>query len=430
MYSTLKSKELFELGKKSLVRGLCSDIHKGAWQEYPVYMSYGKGSKCYDVDGNSYIDYLLAFGPMILGYAPEAVSEAVKSQIDKASLLAAPTEDMITLCNKLCEIIPSAEKVSVLLNSGSEADAHAVRLARAYTGKTKIVKFEGHYHGWMDELKVSNEAPQEFSLGPRNNPWKLRHANGQPDPVNMITVPYNDLECLEALFKRQGNEIAGVILEPIMCNAEPVFPKAGFLEGLRDLTTKYDIVLIFDEVITGFRTALGGAQDYFGVTPDLSTFAKAIAGGYPLSAVVGREDVVAAGNLSAGTFNGNSLCVAAALATIKELEKPGTYEQLERKSKKISDGLMRLGKKHGIPLLSQAAGGIWTLIFGTEEPLKDYRDHFRKVDKAMYQKVAEGCMEKGIRLNPWRGRLYMSTAHSDEDIQYTLDVFDDLFSLL
>ncbi len=430
MYSTTKSKELFESGQKSLVRGLCSDIHKGAWQEYPVYMSYGKGSKCYDVDGNSYIDYLLAFGPMILGYAPEAVSKAVKEQIDKASLLAAPTEDMVALCNKLCEIIPSAEKVSVLLNSGSEADVHAVRLARAYTGKTRIVKFEGHYHGWMDELKVSNEALKESLLGPRNNPWKLRHANGQVEPIHVITAPYNDLNYLETLFKRRSNEIAGVILEPIMCNAEPVFPRKGFLEGLRELTLKYDIALIFDEVITGFRTALGGAQEYFGVTPDISTFAKAIAGGYPLSAVVGREEVVSAGNLSAGTFNGNSLCVAAALATIGELEKPGVYEELERKSQSMADELIKLGKKHGLQITSQAAGGIWSMVFGTEEALVDYRDHFGKVDKAMYQRVAEACMERGVRLNPWRGRLYMSTAHTDEDIRCTLDVLDDIFSQL
>ncbi len=430
MYSTRRSKELFEKAQNSLVRGMCSDIHKGAWQESPISMSHGRGARCFDVDGNEYIDYLLSYGPLILGYAPEAVSKAVKGQIDRTSILAAPTEAMIQLCDKLCEIIPCADKVSVLLNSGSEADVHALRLARAYTGKTKVVKFEGCYHGWMDELKISNDAPTEDCLGPRNNPWKLRHVHGQVEPINMFTAPFNDLDFIETLFKRHGNEIAAVILEPIMCNAEPVFPEKGFLEGLRELTTKYDVLLIFDEVITGFRVSLGGAQEYFGVTPDISTFAKAIAGGYPLSAVVGREDIVKAGSLSAGTFNGNPLCVTAALATIGELEKPGTFEKLNHYSRNLSEGVKALGEKHGLKLYSTSAGGIWTLLFGTEKPICDYRDHFAKIDKEMYQKVAEACMEKGIRLNPWRGRLYVSTAHTDEDVKQTLESFDEVFASL
>lgn len=429
-YKTVKSKEIFERAQRGLVGGLCSAVQKGAWQEYPVYMSHGKGSKCYDVDGNSYIDYLLAYGPLINGYAPKPVVEAVKKQIDRATILGGPTESLVEITDKLLEIIPCAEKVSIFFNSGSEANSHAFRLARAYTGKSKILKFEGHYHGWMDEQKVSCEAPDINSLGPRNNPWRVLGAHGQIDPINVMLAPFNDLDIVEKIFIEHGNEIAGVILEPVMCNNEPVFPIKGYLEGLRELCTKYDVVLIFDEVITGFRLALGGAQEYFGVSPDIATFAKAMAGGFPISTVVGREDVVNAGTLHGGTFNGNPVCIAAALSNINTLEKPGVFETLGKHTRALSDGVKQLGKKHGITLCSESAGGIWTMRFGSDQPLVDYRDHFSKTNKEMYMKVAEKSMERGVRLNPWRGRLYVSTAHTDEDIKYTLSVFDEVFAEL
>lgn len=423
-YRTEKSRELFEKAKHSLVGGVASSIHKGAWQEYPLYIERGKGSKIYDVDGNEYIDYMMAFGPMILGYSPETVNAAVRAQLDLGTQLAAPTEQLIELSDELIEIIPCAEKVSTYLCSGTEANAHAIRLARAYTGKTKLIKFEGHYHGWLDEEKVSCEALAPSELGPRNKPWKLKHFAGQSDPDNVIILPYNDLELFERTLDRWGNEIACVILETVMMNAEPVPPKKGFLEGLRELTKKHNVVLIFDEVITGFRMALGGAQEYFGVTPDLATFAKAIAGGYPISAVVGKEEVVAAGTATAGTFNGNPLVVAAALATIKELRREGCYQRMGKLSGQIVEGIRGLGTKYGIKVHAEAWNSIWTMQFGIDQPLTDYRDHFDKVDKTLYQKVCKFGLERGIRFNPWRGRSYLSTAHTEEDVKKTLEVID------
>ncbi|GHU67638.1 glutamate-1-semialdehyde-2,1-aminomutase [Clostridia bacterium] len=429
-FSTEKSKLLYEGAKDSLLNGLASSLHKGPWQEYPIYLENAKGSRIYDVDGNEYIDYLMGLGPAILGYAPDSVNEAVASQILKGSQIAGPTADLIRLADKLIKIIPSAEKVATFLCSGSEANSFAIRLARAYTGRKKFVKFEGHYHGWLDEVKVSHFADSEAALGPRNNPWRLIHYAGQREPEDVITLPYNDLDVIEKTFKERGNEIAAVIMETVMFNAEPVFPKQGFLEGLRALTTKYGVVLIFDEVITGFRLALGGAQEYFGVTPDISTFAKAIAAGFPVSLVVGKKEIVGSSADSAGTFNGNPLVVAACLATIAELEKEGTYENLAKMTAAIADGVAKLGKKYGIKLMAHQIGSIWTLIFGTDEPLVDYRDHFKKVDKAMYQKMCRLSLENGVRLNPWRGRQYISTAHTMDDIERTLEILEPIFAQL
>lgn len=427
-YDTGKSKELFEKAKKGMVNGVASSIHKYAWQDYPLYMESGKGSKIYDIDGNEYIDYMMGFGPIVLGYSNEAVNKAVVEQVEKATQIAAPTENLIRLTDKICEIIPSAEKVSTYFNSGTEGTLHAVRLARAYTGKNKIVKFEGGYHGWSDELKISVEADSVGALGPRNKPFILKHFPGQRDAEETIVMPFNDLELLEQLFKRRGNEIAAIILEQVLFNTHPVFPMEGFLEGLRDLTEKYDILLIFDEVITGFRLSLGGAQEYFGVTPDISVFAKAMGNGYPISVVVGKEDVVKALTATAGTFNGNPLCVAASIATIKELEKPGVYEEMQRKSEALVEGTLNLAKNYGIKMWGRAAGATWAINMGIDRPLKDYRDVLENVDNTLYQNFTRGCLDRGVRLNPWRGRYYITTEHTYEDVEKTLEVFEDVFN--
>ncbi len=429
-YTTTNSKKLFTDAKKSMVSGVASSLHQYAWQDYPIYIESGKGSKIYDADGNEYIDYLLGFGPVILGYSNDSLTNAVIEQLGKSSQTASPSQSLIDLSDKICTIIPSAEKISTFLNSGTEADLHGIRLARAYTGKTKIVKFEGGYHGWSDELKVSVEAQDVSSLGPRNKPFVLKHFPGQKDPDATIVAPFNDLNLLEELFKKQGNDIAAVILEPVLFNTHPVFPLSDFLEGLRDLTIKYDILLIFDEVITGFRFSLGGAQEYFKVTPDISTFAKAMGGGFPISTVVGREDIVKSLTATAGTFNGNPISVAASLATIKELEKEGRYSLLQKKSEKLVSGTVALGEKYGIKMWGKAVGATWSINFGVDRPLVDFRDGITNIDIDTYRKFAEGCLERGVRINPWRGRMYMSTEHSEEDISKTIDTFDDVLSAI
>ncbi|MEI3504608.1 MAG: aminotransferase class III-fold pyridoxal phosphate-dependent enzyme [Anaerovoracaceae bacterium] len=425
-YTTEKSKELFQKAQRCLVGGLSSSFHKAPWNDYPIYMDHGVGSKVFDVDGNSYIDYLNAFGPNILGYVHPVLTAAVEAQLHKATLMAAPNEALVKLANKLVDIIPCADKVSAFMSSGSEANMHAIRVSRAYTGKKKIVKIEGCYHGSMDEEKVSCDAERLEALGPRENPNKIKHIKGQKDPDDVIIAMFNDLENIEHIFRTQGDDIACIILETIMANADPIYPQPGFLEGLRKLCDEYNVVLIFDEVITGFRLGLQGAQGYFGVTPDLATFGKAIGGGYPISCVVGREEVVTAATVASGTFAANAMCVAAALATIEICEQPGFYENLEKMSQKMIDGIEEICAKYDVKVCTKAVGGMWTMVLGTDEELVDYRDHYSKVDSALYRKLVQGCMERGIRLNPWRGRNYMCAQSTYEDIEYTLKVIDEI----
>ena len=423
---TARSKEYFERAKKSILGGIASHLHKAEYEEYPIYIERGKGSRIYDVDGNEYIDYMGAYGPMILGYCPQAIGKAVIEQIGKGSQFAAPTESLNELSEKLTEVIPCADLVSYQ-STGTEAIMVAFRFARAYTGKDKIVKFEGHYHGWSDEAQISTSAASLKQLGPRNRPWKIRGSAGQPEKStqDIIVLPWNDLEIVEKTIKRQGHEIAAIITEPIMANCEPIFPKPGYLEGLRELTAENDIVLIFDEIITGFRLSLGGAQEYYKVTPDLSTFGKAAGGGFQIAGVVGKREIMETGVHPLGTFNANPVAVAACIATIRELEKPGVYEHMARITRRLTEGVTEIAKQKAITLYCGGEVSIWQLAFGIKERMNEYRDNF-KVDKIAYQKFRMRALGRGIRFHSSRGRFYTSAAHTDEDVDKTLSVVEEL----
>lgn len=427
------SRELYEELRGCVVDGVGSSFHKYAGEPYPIAIERAHGSHFTDVDGNDYIDYVLGMGPLILGHSPEVVASAVARQAQLGSLFSAPSPDLLRLSRRLTEIIPCAEMVSYQ-NTGTESVMFALRLARGYTGKRKIVKFEGHYHGWSDEEKISIDAHRVEELGPRNRPWKLLGGMGQLESSadEVIVLPWNDLDALETCLKRQGNDIAAVIMEPFMCDSGPIFPARGYLEGVRELTRDHDVVLVFDEVITGFRLALGGAQEKLGVTPDVATFAKAIAGGYPLAAICGKREIMSCGVHPSGTFNANSLVVAASLATIGELSRPGVYEGMEELGRTLADGLRKLGDAYGIPLFADCLGALCILEFGFDptHPLTDLRDCVRRNDFALYDKVYLMMRERGVRLTPRRGRIYLSTAHTKEDIEYTLSAFEDVFSLL
>lgn len=429
-YTTDTSRSLFQVATKYLVGGVASSIHKAADEEYPIYAVKGKGSRFTDVDGNEYIDYMGSFGPSILGFSPDAVNRAVIAQIEQGTHFALPTESLNQLSQALVRILPCAERVGYQ-STGTEADMVALRLARAHTGKSKIIRFEGHYHGWCDELNVSAHPVAPASMGPRNRPWKTVESPGQLESAsdNIIVLPWNDLEILETTLKRQGHEIAGLIMEPIMYNAEPILPRPGYLEGVRRLTKEYGVVFIFDEVITAFRLALGGAQEYFGITPDLVVFAKAVAAGYPISGVAGSREIMESGVHPAGTFNANPLCVAAALATIAELEKPGVYEHMQKITTMIKDGVNALKEKYGVKLWCDNQVSIWQLQFGIDTPMKDVRDNFQ-VDKRTYGRFYKECLKRGIRLHSSRGRFYISATHSEADVAKTLQVFDEVFALL
>jgi len=423
--STAKSKELFEKAKKMFVGGVASSLHKTEYDEYPIYIESAKGSKVYDVDGNEYIDYLGGFGPMVLGYTPPAVEQAVIEQVTKGALYAAPTESLNEVSEKLLELIPCADLITYQ-NTGTEANMIGFRMARAYTGKNKVIRFEGNYHGWSDEELVSIASESVKLMGPRNRPWKIMGSVGQLEKAaeEIIVLPWNDLELVEKTIERQKHEIAAIILEPIMCNCEVVFPKPGYLAGLRELTAQNEIVLIFDEVITGFRLSLGGAQEYYKVTPDIGIFGKAMAGGYPLACIAAKKEIMESGVRPRGTFNANPISIAACKAAIKELEKPGIYNHMERLTKKLTNGMNELAKKRKITLFSDGEGSIWQIAFGISERMNDYRDNF-KVDKLAYQTFKKGCLKRGVRLHPSRGRFYTSTAHTDADIEKTLEVFEE-----
>jgi len=428
---TKKSKDLFEETKKYLVDGVASSFQKSKYEEYPICLERGKGSKVYDVDGNEYIDYIGAFGPSLLGYSPYAINKAVSEQLEKGSHFAATTLDLYKLSKKLTEIIPCAERVS-FQSSGTEANMHAFRIARAYTGKKKIIKFEGQYHGWSDEEKVTIDADYINELGPRENPKKILHSKGQRDKAvdDIIILPWNDLEILEDVLKSNSSEIAAIITELIMCDSGPILPKKGYLQGLRELSTKYDVVLIFDEVITGFRVALGGAQEYYRITPDLAVFAKAVASGYPLSVVAGKKEMMDSGVHASGTFNANPISVAAALATIETLENNGIYERFDILGKEFTKGLRELGEKYNVKLFSDSIRSICMLILGMNSSPKDFRDYIENADIEIYEKFVNKAKEYGVRFTSRRGRIYLSTEHNEDDIIRTLKVIEQVFSEL
>jgi len=423
---TGRSKQLFEEGRHKLVGGVASALHKAEWEEYPIFIERAIGSRIYDVDGNEYIDYMGGYGPMILGYCPKAVDEAVIAQIGRGTQFAAPFEQLNQLSSKLTQIIPCAELVSYAC-TGTEANMLNFRLARAFTGKDKIIKFEGHYHGWSDEEWISHNPISIKMLGPRNKPWKVLSSAGQRMAAldGVLVLPWNDLDLVRQTVRRHGHEIAAIITEPVMYNAEPVMPKPGYLEGLRAITQENEIVLIFDEVITGFRLALGGAQQLYGVTPDLCTFAKAVAGGYPLAGVAGKREILESGVQPAGTFNANPIVVAAALATIAELEKPGVYDRMARITRRLADGVAEMASRKGVDLYSASLASVWQLEFGITAPMVDYRDTL-KVDKLRYQQFRTLCLDRGIRFHPSRGRFYVSAAHTDEDVDRTLEIVGDV----
>ena len=287
--NTTKSEKLYEQALDFMPGGVNSPVR--AWKSVgksPVFIDHAEGDKIYDVDENEYIDYVLGLGPMILGHADEKTDKAVIEQLSRGTHFSAPTPQLKELAKRMCEIIPCAERI-MFESTGSEADMVAFRLARAYTQKEKIIKFEGHYHGWADEQNITFKTSTVAELGPKNNPNKIYNVLGQRSATadDIVLAPWNDLETLEEIIKANEGEIAGMIMEPFMCDEGPIPPKEGYLKGVRDLCDKYGIVLIFDEIITGFRLALGGAQEKYGVTPDIGLFAKALAGGYPMSMICG-----------------------------------------------------------------------------------------------------------------------------------------------
>ncbi len=420
------SKALFEEVQHSLAGGVGSAARRGLH----VFMERGEGSRIYDVDGNEYIDCMLAFGPLILGHRPKPVIEAVVKQItERGSMFATSHRLEREVCGKIIAAVPSAELIC-FANSGSEAVLVALRLARAYTGKDKIVRFEGHYHGWTDVIAISGFPPTNAS-GLPNAPWKVRDSAGTPELYTQLIIPqpWNAPEILEETIRRYRHEIAAVIMEPIMGDTGCILPKPGYLEFVREITAENDIMLIFDEVITGFRVALGGAQAYYGVVPDITTMAKALGGGFPVAAVGGKREImelIARGEVvQAGTYCTNPLVMSAANAVLDELAKPGTYEHLFDVGERLGKGLVEVIARAGFPVVYQGVGPLFQVFF-SEEEVYDYRQAMTMVRTKPFAAFCQAMRRRGVFFHPSAFDLwFLSTAHTGEDIEEILNRAED-----
>lgn len=424
----VQSAALLERSKKVLAGGVSSEFRKYN-HPHAIFYTHGEGSRIYDVDGNEYLDFTLSQGPLILGHSHPGVLKAIHDYSERGQLFAGQHIKEVELAEKLNQIIPSAEIMRFCLD-GSEAIQTAFRVARAKTGRPKFLRFEGHYHGWMDNVCWGISTPSLEALGDRENPNIHAWSEGLPAHVEdeFIILPWNDLGLLKKTIAERYKEIAAIITEPIMCNNSCIIPVPGFLEGLRDLCNKYNIALIFDEVICGFRISLGGAQEYFGITPDLSIFAKAIASGYPISAIVGRKawmDVIAEGKvIHAGTMNTSNATVAAALATIEILEAEQPYPKIFQYGKRLMDGLREVAVKTNQNLVVQGIGPIVYSGFSDKGEAKDYRDTLLH-DKVKLRKFIAGMHDRGIRVIG-RGLWYIGTAHEKEDIDHAVKIAEEV----
>jgi glutamate-1-semialdehyde 2,1-aminomutase len=384
----------------------------------PVYIERGQGSKVYDIDGNEYIDYVMSWGPLILGHAHPEVIEAIQRTAAKGTSFGAPTELETLMAKKVCEIVPSIEVVR-MVNSGTEATMSALRLARGFTGRNKIVKFEGSYHGHADALLIK-AGSGVATLGLPDSP-------GVPESVvaNTITAPYNDFDSIRLAFEKFGEEIAGVIVEPIAGNMGVVPPLPGFLEHLRKLTKQYGALLIFDEVMTGFRVDYHCAQGLYDITPDLTCLGKVIGGGLPVGAYGGRRDIMekiapAGPVYQAGTLSGNPLAMIAGYTTLKLLGEPGVYEELERKGARLEQGLLDNAKAAGIPMTINRVGSMVCPFF-TAEKVTNY-EIAKTSDLKRFATYFGSMLTEGVSLAPSQFEgMFLAGAHSDEDIEKTIE---------
>ena len=428
-----KSRELYERAKESMAGGIGGSSTRLADYPHPLFFERGKGSKLCDVDGNEYIDYALGRGPVIFGHAPDFLLENVARRLEMGQVFGAQHELEIKVSEMLQSIVPCAELVRYA-SSGTEAVQVALRVARAYTGRSRFVKFEGMFHGWADSVAYRHaEAPLRAS-GPYEAPVPVPESAGVAPSTaeDIIVVPFNDIEVLRKALDNNHNEVAAIIVEP---GHYCVMPEAGYIQGVRRLCDERGVVLIFDEVITGFRVALGGAQEVMGVTPDLATFAKAVAGGFPLSVIAGKREMMALMEdgtvMHGGTVNSNIMSMAAAEASLEKLmeDDGAVYRQLTASGTALRDGLRELAQKHEMDVLLQGPGPLFFMGFTDAPEVRDWRSNQEYVDAEKGERFWTGMMERGVRKMPGTD-WYLSTAHTEEDIEQTLRAADEVFATL
>jgi len=419
----------FSIAKQFIPGGVNSPVRafKSVGGE-PVFIKCAEGAYLWDIDDKRYIDYVGSWGPMILGHAHPQIIATVKRVAENGLSFGAPTLIETELAAKICHLIPSVDKVR-MVSSGTEATMHAIRISRAFTGRNKIIKFEGQYHGFHDAVLWSTFPPLE-SIGFRNSPVPAAQGSGIPQAYSQMTllVPFNDEELLESKVKANWGDIACIIMEPVMGNCASIMPKDGYLEFVRKLCDQYGIVLIFDEVKTGFRIAKGGAQEYFGVTADLVTYAKALGNGFPIAAIGGKKEIL--GELGfqkiahGGTYTGNVVATAAACATLDEIAA-GALEKVNVHGEKLKAGFNKVLRERGIPGFVQGPAAMPAVVLTEEDRIYDFRQ-MAAVDLEIYQKIIWKLIEKAVMPDigvhePW----FISASHTDSDADFTIGAFEE-----
>jgi len=422
-----RSQQLFDLAQQSIPGGVNSPVRAfRAVGGTPVFFDRAEGAYMFDADGNRYIDYVLSWGPMLLGHGHPQVLDAIREQLDKAMTFGTPTELEIQLAEKICSIVPGMDMVR-MVNSGTEATMSAIRLARGFTRRDKIVKFEGCYHGHSDSLLVK-AGSGALTMGVPSSP-------GVPDGLadHTITLTYNDSEQVREVFSQIGEQIACVIVEPVVGNMNCVPPIPGFLETLRECCTKSGAQLIIDEVMTGFRISQQGAIGYYNINADLICLGKVIGGGMPVGAFGGKKEIMQhiaplGPVYQAGTLSGNPVAMASGLATLNLISQPGFLEPVARRTTRLVEGLVTRASAAGIPLTSNHVGTMWGIFFSEDEKIVNY-NQVMKCDTERFARFFHGMLEEGVYLAPASYEAgFMSAAHSDDDITHTLSAAERVFS--
>ena len=418
---------LFERAKKFLPGGVNSPVR--AFEPYPFFVKCANGAKLFDVDGREYIDYCNAYGAMLFGHAYPDVIEAVKVQLVKGTLYGAPTEQEVKFVELIQKAYPCMEMMR-LVNTGTEATMHAIRAARGYTGRRKIIKFEGCFHGAHDNVLVK--------AGSGATTFGTPTSLGVPEDTtkNTIVLPYNDVEAVREVLEREGNDVAALIVEPVLANVGLILPKPDYLVNLRKLTSQYGVVLIFDEIITGFRLALGGAQEFFNVTPDMATLGKALGGGFPLAVFGGRAEIMqyispVGGVYQAGTFSGNPVSAVAGYTVLNILsqKKNEVYLQLEKTARELSKALLDLAKNYRLPVQVYNIASLYQIFF-TSQSITDYACA-KLSNVKMFNAYFHELLKQGVFIPPSQFETcFTSTAHLSEDVKCTIEAFDKALAVV
>lgn len=433
--NTDRSQRWFDKAQRYLAGGISSSARATSTcgQPFPLYMKSGSGSHIVDVDGNTFIDYLMSYGSLLLGHAHPAIRTALNDQITRGTMFGTCNTHEVELAKLICRLVPCAELVRYA-NSGSEAICGAIRAARGYTGRNRILKFEGHYHGWVDVLAVSNR-PDAQQAGPLEQPNSQPHSRGIPSGVveDVVICPWNRPDLLRAILDREQGQIAAVIAEPIVANNACIMPQEGYLETLRKECTQRGIVLIFDEIVTGFRVAPGGAQQLFGVEPDIAVFSKALGGGLPLSAFAGRREImkhIAENTVKhGGTYNGNPLCASASRAVLEMIAYRPVLDNMDKRGRQIMTAIERAAADHHIPCVVQGTGAMFQVVFTDRgEPLRHYRD-LLAADHSRHRQFRHALLRRGLLMNESSTACwFISASHTQDDIDATVEAIESAFA--